>query len=491
MIASPVIRTLRRAAWVSGLATLLTLGATASARAAPRPLVTGVMDPFTFPQPRDRSLAFDRVKAAGATVVRITVSWKQVAPAAPPRNFDPGNPAERHYNWSSVDSEIRAAAAHGLDPIVDIVDAPSWVQPPHNYRTGPGPYKPVPAQVAKFGQAAARRYAGGFRGLPRVHYWQLLNEPNINLYLTPQFEGRRPAAPALYRVLLNAFADAVHGVHADNVVIAGGLSPFAHTDNGFTAMAPLLFMRQLLCLSAGSTPRPTCDAKVKFDVWAHHPYTIGGPTDHAHLPDDVSLGDLQKMQRLLDAAAAAGHIVSRGPVRFWVTEFSWNTNPPARHAVPVALHARWTAEALYRMWNSGISLVVWFLLRDDPTVGSPYKSGLYADSSTSLANDRPKLSLSAFRFPFVAYSQYPRREAVSYWGRTPAGTPARVVVEQRTPGGWHRIALIRTDRYGIFTGSAPTPFVGSVRARVLDRPVVSVPFSLTVPPDHPYAPFAS
>ena len=52
------------------------------------------------------------------------------------------------------------------------------------------------------------------------------------------------------------------------------------------------------------------------------------------------------MKVLLDAAARTRHVRSRAPVRFWVTEFSWDTNPPDPRGVPVKLQARWLSEAL-------------------------------------------------------------------------------------------------------------------------------------------------
>jgi hypothetical protein len=88
---------------------------------------------------------------------------------------------------------------------------------------------------------------------------------------------------------------------------------------------PLTFMRELLCLSREL--RPTCRQRVRFDVWSHHPYTSGGPTHEAQLPDDASLGDLPEVRRVLDAAVRAGHVRSRGKPRFWVTEFSWDSKP--------------------------------------------------------------------------------------------------------------------------------------------------------------------
>jgi hypothetical protein len=79
---------------------------------------------------------------------------------------------------------------------------------------------------------------------------------------------------------------------------------------------------------------------------------------------------------------------------------------------------------------------------------------------------------------------------VLVWGRTPAGRPGRIVVEQSFSGGWRRLATLEADANGIFTarlgGASST---GSLRARLgNDR---SVPFSLTVPPDHFYYPFGS
>ena len=53
--------------------------------------------------------------------------------------------------------------------------------------------------------------------------------------------------------MLNAFADAVHAVHRDNVVIAGGLAPFRditpRSRRRTSDWGPLSFMRELLCVS--------------------------------------------------------------------------------------------------------------------------------------------------------------------------------------------------------------------------------------------------
>src|SRR5262249_38734067 len=146
---------------------------------------------------------------------------------------------------------------------------------------------------------------------------------------------------------------------------------------------------------------------------------------------------------------------------------------------------RWVAEALYRMWSAGVSLVTWFTLRDQPVRTSPYQSGLYFRGA-SLAGARPKPALTAFRFPFVAF---PRAGKVFVWARTPGGKGATLVVEQRGSSGWRRVALIRANRLGIATATFATLGRGALRASSGGE--TSLPFSLVSPPDHAYQPFGS
>ena len=115
---------------------------------------------------------------------------------------------------------------------------------------------------------------------------------------------------------------------------------------------------------------------LRFDIWSHHPYTSGGPTHRASNPDNVSIRELPRMRKVLRAGVRFKHIIHTGSVRFWVTEFSWDTNPPDPKGVPVDLHARWVSEALYRMWRAGVSLVTWFQLRDTATEGRPHNERL-------------------------------------------------------------------------------------------------------------------
>jgi hypothetical protein len=433
------------------------------------------------------NLVYQRVTAAGATIARFTVFWRDVAPAKLPRTWQPRNPADPNYAWGEVDLKIRRAVANGLTPMVTILAAPRWAQG-GTAADDLSSNRPSPAALAQFATAIARRYSGTFRDLPRVRYWQTWNEPNITAYLEPQWVNGRAASPDLYAQMLNAFADAIHAAAPGNVVISAGLTAFALDYRTVKSIGPLRFMRELLCMSGGAHPHPVCDRKVKFDIWAHHPYTSGGPFHRAARPDDVSLGDLPKMRTLLQAAVRAGHIISNGRVGFWVTEFSWDSKPPDRKGVPAALQARWTAEALHQMWLSGVTTVVWLMLRDDRYPGSPLQAGLYYRAG-KVANDKPKPALTAFSFPFVAYLE---RKGISIWGETPRQRPGLIAVERQRAGsgGWQRVGTLRAHS-GVFKGTVRVAAAPEdrLRARLLGTSLQSLAFSLTVPRDRPVKPF--
>jgi hypothetical protein len=420
-------------------------------------------------------------------MVRIVLYWNWVAPDIKPDGFDASNPAAAGYRWSLIDAQVRRAVAAGLRPILAISRAPTWAR---DRAGGSGTTWPDPTELGRFAHAAALRYSGtltadGVR-LPAVRYWQLWNEPNADRELTPQFRGDASVSPAAYRRMLLAFTPAVHGVDRDNVVIAGGTAPFGHRSRDIQVTAPMRFMRQLLCVSRTPPYRSACSVRVPFDAWAHNPYTQGGPTHHAYSADDVSLGDLPRMDAVLRAAVRLGHVASARPVRFFVTEFSWDTSGPDPHGVPLRLHARWVAEALYQMWRSGVSVATWFRLRDDPLATSPYQSGLYFFGGSDLRADKPKPTLQAFRFPFVAYR---RPSGILVWGRTPGGLRSVVLVEGRTHTGWIRLARLTTNPHGLFTRRLP-PFAGrSLRARLLRGGDASLAFSLTPSRDRTVVPF--
>jgi hypothetical protein len=410
----------------------------------------------------------------------MPINWSSLAPAVRPSGFDAADPAG--YDWWWLDTQVTAAETAGLTPFLNINTPPRWtysIQP-----RGVNGGTPNISELGKFAKALALHY-NGLNGVPAVHLFQVWSEPNNTRDLSP-------LNPAGYRAMVNAVAAAVHSVSPSNLVVAGGLEPRGHPKTKkqeWWSMAPLAYMRKLLCVSSGSHPHRTCKQRTHFDIWAHHPYTYDGPFGSARHPDDVEVGDLPKMRTLLNAGGRLHQIVSTRPPQFWVTEFSWNTGPPHPRAVPLRLAARWTAESLHQMWRSGVSLVTWFLLQDNPSPNR-YQSGLYFDSP-SITTARAKPILTAFRFPFVAYL---KDGTVGIWGRDATSDSRLVTIQKRhgSSGGWHSVATVRANAAGIFKANLRPKATRKDQLRaVAAGSGTSLAFSLTVPPPAHYGPWGN
>jgi hypothetical protein len=482
-------RALRILAALTTICAALALAAGPAKGAALPPFETGVS--YVLPN-EDPALALERVRAAGAKLTQTPIRWSEVAPQNPPAAWQPDDPASPHYDWERTDRWVTAAVLNGLTPVLQIRSAPTWVQrcPPEQIDTGT-PCNPDPAALAAFATAAARRYSGQFGGLPRVRYWQGMNEPNLSLFFNPQYEGDKPISPYLYRGLINAFYAAIKAVDPSNLVIAAGLAPVAIP--GYS-IGPMRFARLLLCMTGVNNPRPTkgdCEGGVNFDIFDVHPYTTGGPTHEGHV-NDVELGDLGKLTKLLKAADRAGRINSVFPqTPLWITEFSWDSKPPDPGGLPMRILTRWSAEAMHQAWRAGVHTFFWFSLRDSPTGSAPYgetlQSGLYFRGAT-VAEDQPKAVLDVFRFPFVAY---PGAKGLSFWGRTPTSRSGKVVIQALREGDWRTVGVARAGKNGVFRGKAGSRYgqnrKGAIRARYREH--ASVPFAMRGIPDFPQPPF--
>jgi hypothetical protein len=472
-----MLKSLRR---IALLIVVALLALPVAAQAASRPLLTGLQD-FDFTQAH-----FDHIKGSGAKVVKIVIPWRAVAPASPPSNFNPASPVDPSYDWEPYDSWVRAAVGMGLQPLVTVEQAPPFAE--RDKSGSPGTGNPDPVQFGLFAEAVARRYSGSVAGLPRVRMFEAWNEPNANFFLSPARVNGQDYTPTLYREMVNQFAAGVHRVFADNTVAAGAQFPFAINRATGVAIGPYRFMRELLCLSEKLKVIPGCGPPVQFDAWSHHPYTSGGPTHKAGSPDSVSLGDLPRMNRLLRAALRQHRVVSNRHVQFWITEFGWDTAPPDPKGVPLALHARWVSEALYRSWKAGVSLFVYYRLRDGPPTGA-VQSGLWYRCVDGAACDQAKPSAQAFRFPFVAFRS--GRKGSRVWGLTPGAVRGAVVIERARGKRWKRVGKLRANSSGIFQGLIRGVRRGSLRARMGAKGEGSLPFSLKRVRDRPFNPFGS
>lgn len=454
-----------RVAAAVSVALLAAVLGTSDATAA-APLQLGLFDPVYWSEPAVRDPWLQRTVDAGADIVRINVAWN--AAQRPRKARDPADPA---YDFTAVDAQIRDATARGLQVLIAFSGAPPWAEGPGRPASArPGTWRPDPAAVGDFAAALALRYSGRFEDptapgtlLPRATAIQPWNEPNFSIYLSPQWEGTRPAAPELYRALLNAAYDGVKSVAPGMLVVTAGTGPFGDPGTGGERMRPALFWRAVLCVKQTRVwlrATKTCAAPTRFDVLSHNPYPGGAPGWRS-APDDISIAGMGKLRRIADVARRRGRLIPRRKhTPLWVTEVSYDSAPSDPNGVPEALHARYLQEALYLLWREGVQAVVWYRILDQAPgvdVGESNQSGLYRLDGTQ------KPAAQAFRFPFVI--EPGRRGGLVAWGRSPiAGV---VTIERRRSGRWKRVRTTRVKRHGTFLvriAGAARPDV--LRARV-------------------------
>jgi hypothetical protein len=418
----------------------------ATSAGAKRGLVTGLVD-SSFRSSATQGASFDLATQANAELVRIGVNWGAIAPTRPAAPRDPADPA---YRFGGLDATIRAAQLRGFEVLLTVTGAPDWAEGPNRptlETAPPGTWDPDPVAFGELGQALARRYSGGFVDpasadpgpLPRVRYFEAWNEPNLGVFLGPQWAGGEPRSPSIYRQLLSSFYDGVKAANPDSIVMGPGLGPHGDPSGG-QRMRPLLFLRELFCLQGRQKLKPTECPPVKMDVLSVHPIStfnrdLGDrPFESAIHPDDASTADVGRLRRVLRAAEKGGNVQPGGRRPLWATEF-WIFRLDRR--VPLVTEARWVEEALYLFWKQRLKTAIYFHLRDG---GDVVPTGLFAVDGT------PKPALQAFRFPFVTERQ--SRKRVRAWGKSPQQGELRI--ERKTGGRWRGVKKVNVQRGEVF-----------------------------------------
>ena len=446
---------------LAGLTAVALLGCAGSSDAATQTLQSGFTDGATLAGP-NRSAWLGRARAVGATRVRISFSWGAAAPSAPPAGMA-SSAAWGGYRFAALDSQVRDTVARGLQPMLMVSGAPAWASGPARPKSiDAGAWKPDPALYSAFMHAVAERYSGSFpdpqnpgAALPRVQQFQLWNEPNLNLYLAPQYEDGKPFAAGRFRELVNAGYAAVKSVQPSATVIAGGLAPYGDPGTNPSRTHPAQFLRDALCLD--DARNKVCGERLTADALAIHPYTVNKPSQRAYDPDDVTVPDLAKLQTIILAASAAGTV---GPSRpeLWVTELHWETAPDPT-GIAFSTRARYISEAFWRLWRVGVPVIDWYLMRDQEyTPGQryydSYQSGIFYRSG------RRKPDARAFRFPLLVTGK--GRTMMNVWFRTP--TAGTTTVQVRRKGRWTTVVRKRgLSLNGVATVKVPRAGVTGVR----------------------------
>ncbi len=144
---------------------------------------------------------------SNATIMRLLVQWNLAAKTRPSNATNPFDPA---YVFDDIDEAVRAAQDNDQEVILTISGTPRWANGGKNPNVMPNNV----ADFTSFSRAIASRYSGRFEGFPFVRFWSIWNEPNLQLFLSPQFDASgRSVAPANYAKLAAA---AYSGIKAGN-----------------------------------------------------------------------------------------------------------------------------------------------------------------------------------------------------------------------------------------------------------------------------------
>jgi hypothetical protein len=440
-----------------------------SAGAAPATLNTGFNDGYLSEQ-SDPGLWLRTARGHGARDLRIIAGWALASPTRPPTEAAARDPLWDGYRFATMDASVRNAVAAGLRPLVMVYSAPAWAEAPGRPAAArAGTWKPDAAAYGRFMQAVAKRYDGTTPDptrpgstLPRVQAFQVWNEPNLTLYLTPQWTNGKPTAPRIYRALQNEAYAGIKAGQRGATVVGTGMAPFGDRKPGQARMQPARFWRETLCLD--QRLRRTCSATTKMDVITHHPYaTARTPSSRTASRDDISIGDTSE---LVDIARAARQQRTLGPKtpKLWITEFGIQSNPPVPKAMgglTLAAQARYLVESTWLLWRQGAQRLFYFTIVDD-------RAGLNGEISYGVGvyqqNGKAKPAALAVEFPVFAYRSGGK---LAVWTRPVAS--GRLRVQALRGSSWRTVKTISARVDGPRTVKIDRAGVRAVRATVGGR----------------------
>lgn len=331
----------------------------------------------------------------GIRLVRVTLHWDRI------------EPARGRLDWARPDLVLPALDSAGIGLVVTLYGTPAWA----NGGAGRNVPPRRAADFARFARAVALRY-------PFVRRFVIWNEPNQRRWLSP-------SSPALYVVrLLNPAYVAIHAASADALVAGGATAP----RGGPGGLSPVRFIRAMAAAGA------------RLDAYAHHPYPLArGETPWSGGCGHCETITLATIGRLLAETRSA----FKRPVRIWLTELGYQSNPPDRLlGVPPPVQASYIAGAAYRAWSTPrVDVLIQYLFRDEPGLDR-WQSGVQTVAGVA------KPALGALALPLAQMSR--SGLATILWGEVRPGYGRRAYVLQRWNGGWQRVGgAFRTTPNGV------------------------------------------
>jgi hypothetical protein len=413
--------------------------------------------------PATRAKALKQLEGLGVKALRVELSWYSVAPspasASKPAGFDATNPAA--YNWSEYDFALSEAARLHWKVLLTVTSpVPRWAT---SNRKAPYVTRPDSKDFEEFTTAVARHFGS------EVSVYSIWNEANHPAFLMPQWTSSgAPASPRIYRGLYQAgYAGLQAAGLAHPKVLFGETAPTGYDKvsrregaNSKHDVAPLLFLREALCLNSRYGKSGSC-TELQMSGYAHHAY-FKSPAGPHYVPsehDDVTIGSISRLSRALDKAANA-HAIPRG-VPVYLTEFGIESKPNKYENLPVSTQAEYDAIAEHMAWsNPRIAAFSQYLLKDDPVgekPGSSVHGGTVGfQTGIEYLSGSPKPLFFGFPVPLTVSKHH---GGYSLWGLVrPAEGATKLTVLVRAKGSsrYKVLKTVTTSSSGYWSLSSST-----------------------------------
>ena len=353
---------------------VLALAATAGSAKAVSRMPIGFFDDPSFRWSTDIATNFANAQRAHASIIHVLANWSTIASKRPSSPLNGSDPA---YNLKDLDALVNTAEGYGMEVLMTIAQTPAWA----NGGKTPN-YPPTRlSDLTNFAQMLASRYNGRHAGLGPVTRFSVWNEPNLQLFLAPQFDSSGKIVSAQeYAKLYMAAYNGIKKGNPQAMVAAGETSNRGRNKptGSVISVAPATFARLLA----------VANPKLPFDAWATHPYPSVyrlGPGQRVAYPNVA----FSTMTRFGNDLQKWFH--RRVPI--WVTEYGEQT-PPASSLVGPVSYAQQAADARKALQlaeaNPYVEMFTWFIFRDsdDKTwfSGLMTTAGKKKPSYTSFAN---------------------------------------------------------------------------------------------------------
>jgi hypothetical protein len=291
------------------------------------------------PQVPEPESEYKRMKANGVDSVRFGIAWNII------------EPSKGHYDFSSVDQNVKLIAEAGMEPFPFIGATPNF----YGVNCSPATcFTSLPAQNAEqlnawknVLRALVKRYGprGSFwtqnPGIPK-HPFRVLqawNEENFIFFTNPR-------SPSLFGKLIKASHEAIHGADPGVKTVLGGLFAHPKPSQGLQAAT---FLNKLYGVKG---------IKNSFEGVALHPYA----KDASDLP-----GDVNAIRRVMKRHGDEN-------TDLYLTEMGWGSGTDTGFEKGPAGQVRELTQAftlLRKMQQAArIQRIIWFAWEDDTSPGA-------------------------------------------------------------------------------------------------------------------------